>query len=48
VTVDEGAAAAASPVLEIELIGGDRLRVPAGFDAGTLRGVIESLRGGPC
>lgn len=51
VTVDDSVSAAtngSSPVLEIELAGGDRLRVPVGFDAGTLRAVVESLRGASC
>jgi transposase-like protein len=38
----------ASPLLEVELAGGDRLRVPVGFDGSTLRTVIESLRSRPC
>lgn len=49
--VDGSASAAAdgsSPLLEVQLAGGDRLRVPVGFDAGTLRTVVEALRSRPC
>ncbi|MBV9123295.1 MAG: IS66 family insertion sequence element accessory protein TnpB [Planctomycetes bacterium] len=40
---------AAEPVLEIVLAGGRRLRVPAGFDAATLRQVLAVLEeASPC